>query len=1075
MKTTHCFESKRSKRILMLFLAILISVIVILPSGCLDADIDDTDDMNDQIINEVDKDDIYQPTDVVSEEPMDEATSNEEIDNVTATEEPVTQVVTPSHSSGGSSSSSSSSSSDVSRTVTSGDYTEPVATIAGDLTITGATTGTITLPTGLTVNGDLTVNTPSATVTNRANVDGTVNIIAVSVNTWNQYGNAGGIQMGAEDATFNFYSGNVSDGIEMGAENATFQFIAGNISGGVSLTQPSRVVINATATGLPEITVGGAAEGSDIDNLGGEQLELVAEANVTVAGSVNVTASAGVTPTERTARGSLALVPSSAIYNTNVDMAITYTAGEDLNTSVVNITVPAGFVVADANSLTVAGAGTDVASNTNASYDGNILTVENVTINEGQAIVLTLATQQVSSAGTYDFSATAHNTSKLISNAATASFTSLPNNDADLSALVVSPGTLIPAFNAATTAYTVNVAYDVSSINVTATLSDTNASMLVNGEVATSAVVNAVTLQAAGSTTSIPVVVTAEDGTSTKTYTMTVNRAVDPTSDNVGIATAKAALDTTATLNPVEGNDTNVVTMAQAIVDGVVSGVTVTVSDASGNANVGADGTISYTSSGVTGNVIFALNKGIGTEATSTMSVVVPDAVALGSPTPIDFGASNPSTVLSISGTNFTAEAANTSNWVINVGTTNLTSPNITLQGAGGLATGVIFDFNGTAAEGNISFKALNAALVADMDSNVVNLAITQTQTATPTITTGAQTVSTATINVVGTAAADSAISITGGSAEATGTADGSGDYSIEVTLTADSVNTLSVTAQSAGEVVSEAATVAITHQTQTATPTITTGAQTVSTATINVVGTAAADSAISITGGSAEATGTADGSGDYSIEVTLTADSVNTLSVTAQSAGEVVSEAATVAITHQTQTATPTITTGAQTVSTATINVVGTAAADSAISITGGSAEATGTADGSGDYSIEVTLTTDSVNTLSVTAQSAGEVVSEAATVAITHQTQTATPTITTGAQTVSTATINIVGTAAADSAISITGGSAEATGTADGSGDYSIEVTLIADSVNTLSVTAQSAGEVVSEAATVAITHAS
>ncbi|WMW22296.1 cadherin-like beta sandwich domain-containing protein [Methanolobus mangrovi] len=669
------------------------SALLIVPSGCLDTDTSDQAN-NDSLSDNPDdsSSNLLDPTvdDDTSVNPTADGTTDS-----TSTEESSVQTVTSYYSSGGSSSSSSSStSSDVSRTVTSGDYTEPVSTITGDLTITGATTGTITLPSGLIINGDLIVNTPSATVYNYATVGGTVDIQAVSVHTWNQYGDAGSIIMSATNATFNFFSGNVSGEVDISAENATFEFIAGNITGGVNLTQPSTVIINATATDLPEITVEEGAEGSDIDNLGNEELELIAEANVTVAGTVNVT---GVIPTERTARGSLSLSDTSAIYNTNVNMIINYTAGEDLSNGVVNITVPVGFAVADTNGLTIAGAGTTVADNDNASYNVNILTVENVTINKDEIIALTLTTQSVSSAGNYDFSATAKNTSKLTSNAATARFTSLLNNDADLSDLVVSTGTLVPGFDVSTTNYTVNVTYDVSSIDVTATLSDTNASMLVNGDTTITGSAKSVTLQAAGETTSITVAVTAEDGTTTKTYTVTVDRAVDTTVvDNADIATAKSTLETAATLNPVEGTDTNATVMAQTIVDGAVSGVTVTISDANGNANVAADGTISYTASEITGNVVFALNKGTGTQDTATMSVVVP---------------ANPTAAANadIATAKSTLETAATLNPVEGTDTNATVMAQTIVDGAVSGVTVTISDANGNAnvaADGTISYTA---------------------------------------------------------------------------------------------------------------------------------------------------------------------------------------------------------------------------------------------------------------------------------------------------------------------------------------------------------------------------------
>lgn len=96
---------------------------------------------------------------------------------------------------------------------------------------------------------------------------------------------------------------------------------------------------------------------------------------------------------------------------------------------------------------------------------------------------------------------------------------------------------------------------------------------------------------------------------------------------------------------------------------------------------------------------------------------------------------------------------------------------------------------------------------------------IDKTASATPAITTPVQTVNTDTIHIVGTAEADSTVTITGGASTATGTATG-GNYDITVTLTQNVVNNLSVTATDAATNVSPAATVAITHDN--AAPTVT-------------------------------------------------------------------------------------------------------------------------------------------------------------------------------------------------------------------------------------------------------------
>jgi len=102
------------------------------------------------------------------------------------------------------------------------------------------------------------------------------------------------------------------------------------------------------------------------------------------------------------------------------------------------------------------------------------------------------------------------------------------SNDATLKSLTVSQGTLTPVFNANTTNYTVNVTNDVSSIEIGATAN--NATATISGA-------GTKTLSVGNNTFNI--VVTAEDGTTTKTYTIVVTRAqteytlsVSPTSLN---------------------------------------------------------------------------------------------------------------------------------------------------------------------------------------------------------------------------------------------------------------------------------------------------------------------------------------------------------------------------------------------------------------------------------------------------------------------------------------------------------------------------------------------------------------
>lgn len=100
----------------------------------------------------------------------------------------------------------------------------------------------------------------------------------------------------------------------------------------------------------------------------------------------------------------------------------------------------------------------------------------------------------------------------------------------NLQNLTVSPGLLTPTFIANTTSYTVDVATSVTSVTVNATLQDTNASMMVNGQGTNSGQARTIPLNGPGLSTVIPIEVTALNG-SQKSFLVTVHRAA-PASDN---------------------------------------------------------------------------------------------------------------------------------------------------------------------------------------------------------------------------------------------------------------------------------------------------------------------------------------------------------------------------------------------------------------------------------------------------------------------------------------------------------------------------------------------------------------
>jgi hypothetical protein len=97
-----------------------------------------------------------------------------------------------------------------------------------------------------------------------------------------------------------------------------------------------------------------------------------------------------------------------------------------------------------------------------------------------------------------------------------------PSANADLSNLVVSEGALTPGFAAGTLDYTVDVAHTVNQIALTPIVAEANATVKVNGTAAVSG--NEVILPLVVGDNEVTITVTAQDGTTVKTYMVVVTR-----------------------------------------------------------------------------------------------------------------------------------------------------------------------------------------------------------------------------------------------------------------------------------------------------------------------------------------------------------------------------------------------------------------------------------------------------------------------------------------------------------------------------------------------------------------------
>ena len=219
-----------------------------------------------------------------------------------------------------------------------------------------------------------------------------------------------------------------------------------------------------------------------------------------------------------------------------------------------------------------------------------------------------------------------HGPGKTITSAATVAVLAASvtlSADADLSALTLSAGDLVPAFAAATVDYTAEVGNAVARIRVTPTVNDATASVTVAGTaVASGAASAAIDLEVGAN--AIDIVVAAQDGTE-KTYTVTVTRDAPNTAPTVNAGpdqsvtfSANVTLSGTAT-DPDQASDTLTYLWTQN------SGTNVTLNDA-------ATATAAFTAPDSAATLEFTLTVTDAASAaitdTLTITVVASDTTA---------------------------------------------------------------------------------------------------------------------------------------------------------------------------------------------------------------------------------------------------------------------------------------------------------------------------------------------------------------------------------------------------------------------------------------------------------------
>ncbi|MGR3913457.1 MAG: cadherin-like beta sandwich domain-containing protein [Gammaproteobacteria bacterium] len=205
----------------------------------------------------------------------------------------------------------------------------------------------------------------------------------------------------------------------------------------------------------------------------------------------------------------------------------------------------------------------------------------------------------------------------------TVTVTRLPSANADLSGLTLSDrAVLSPKFMPGTTSYTAGVASSVDSVTVTAALDDANATVTVDGAAAATPVALVLNMPK-----DIVVVVTAQDGSTTKTYTVTVTRMLSANADLSGLT-----LSDRAVLSP--DFEPGTISYTAGVANGIAS-VTVTPVVADSNATVTVDGGAANTAIPLVANepkaIVVVVTAQDGTTKTYTVTVTraLPDDAAL--------------------------------------------------------------------------------------------------------------------------------------------------------------------------------------------------------------------------------------------------------------------------------------------------------------------------------------------------------------------------------------------------------------------------------------------------------------
>ena len=445
-----------------------------------------------------------------------------------------------------------------------------------------------------------------------------------------------------------------------------------------------------------------------------------------------------------TSTGAISGTPTVALSATSFTVTVTDNIGNSSNKSF-SLTVTAATPtytfgtystsVNEGGSVTLTVNTTNIANGTNLSWGvtstfgdfDNPTGTFAINSNTGQFDIN--ITADASTEGSETFTVNIYNgvTLVLTSNAITINDTSTTigiSNDATLSALTISSGTLTPSFSSGTTSYTASVSNGTSSVTVTPTRNNANATITVNGSSVSSGSPSGSISLNVGSNT-ITVVVTAQDS-STNTYTITVTREVTSPTYTFGIIPTSINEGSAGTFNVDTTNVANGTTLYWTIASnsgdfGTTSG-SFTINSNAGSftvtptADLTTEGSETFTvaiRTGSTGGTVVATSNSVTINDTSVTIGISNDATL----SALTISSSILTPTFSPDITSYTVSASNGTSSVTVTPTRNQSNATITVNGS------------------SVSSGSASSAISLNVGSNTITVVVTAQDSSTNTYT----------------------------------------------------------------------------------------------------------------------------------------------------------------------------------------------------------------------------------------------------------------------------------------------------------------------------------------------------